>query len=155
MQCVTILLFGAFLSGLLGCAQSRHDQLRGISSRVEKELRTEQREVLAMTGSEQLRSQRLDHLGSLRNTHAAADIALASVPRLLDGDNRLMAYDILEEVYGVIEWNIPLLPGEGTKPLPNAFSSNGLDFNALRAGQLAPSGGGPAGGHRSPSYVAP
>lgn len=106
---------------LTGCA-SRHDQLRAKSDRIENALLTERTKVSAATSAD--RSARLSHLSELRATLSAANIGLGAT-RYLPEQQRDTAFDILDEVYGTIEWNIPLGPGDNKKPLPNAFNPDG------------------------------
>ncbi len=118
------------LAGLMvlgGCAASRVDQLHRKADRVEASLKGEQRRVLALTSAD--RAQRLDHLNSLRTTLSAANVGLGAVPHLVEPDKRDVAYDVLEEVYDTIEWNIPLGPGDPQRPLPSRFSNGVLKLN--------------------------
>lgn len=112
-------------SMLVGCAQSREQQLRAKSERVASQLQGEQRRVLSLAGDPS-RQARLDHLTQLRATLSAANIGLGTVPYLLEEPERPMAYNVLEEVYETIAWNIPLGPGEPKKPLPDAFRDGTL-----------------------------
>lgn len=122
----------ALAGALPGCAVSRKQELKRLSNRVDRQLRSEQHQVLARPLNDPERSARLDALTTLKTTHSLADLGLASAPRLLEGEQLAVAYDVLEEVYGVIEWNIPLMPGQGTKPLPSVFGDTGLNFSALQ-----------------------
>jgi len=131
-MCVIALLV---MAGVLpGCAVSRKQEIKRLSNRVDRQLLNEQHEVLGRSLTDPQRSTRLDHLTTLKTTHSLADVGLASAPRFLEGDDLALAYDVLEEVFGVIEWNIPLMPGRGTKALPNVFGASGLNFSALQAG---------------------
>ncbi len=127
------LLLIAVLVSLTGCSVTRKQEIKRLSNRVESDLKSEQRAVLKRPTTDPERSQRLDHLTTLKTTHSVANVGLATAPRLLAGDDLLLAYDVLEEVFGVIDWNIPLMPGEGTKPLPTMFGPGGLNFSALQA----------------------
>jgi hypothetical protein len=118
----------AFLLTLVGCAQSRAQQLRSKSDRVASQLQGEQRRVLALTG-ESTRQARLDHLTQLRATLSAANIGLGTVPYLLQEPERPVAYDVLDEVYETIAWNIPLGPDQPQKSLPSAFAGGTLNLN--------------------------
>lgn len=121
-------------AALPGCATSRYDQLRARSNHVGKRLSDEQQTVLAQP-PEALRQQRLDHLTTLHYTHSAADIALGSVRHVVPKEQHDLAYDVIDEVYDSIEWNIPLIPGDTLRPLPAAFSGNTLNLSALDARQ--------------------
>lgn len=114
-----------------GCAASRQRELERLSRRVESRLKSEQSQALASQLTDAERRQRLEHLTSLRYTLSAADIGLASVPRLVSEPQRPVAYDVLEEVYSTIEWNIPLGPGDALRGLPRGFSGGAFDFSAL------------------------
>lgn len=118
------LCIGVSLLG--GCALTRHDQLARKSDRVEGNLKKEQRRVLAMAPAEPERSPRLDHLQSLRYTLSAANIALASVKYAVPEAERGLAYDVLEEAYDTIDWNIPLGPNDAKRSLPARFSGGAL-----------------------------
>ena len=142
--CLLVLFITAALP-MTGCSVSRHQEIKRLSDRVEKDLKSEQREVLTLDAGNAERATRLDHLTSLKTTHSIADVGLATAPRLLEGDDLSLAYDILEEAYQTIEWNVPLLPGQGTRDLPNAFGPSGHDFNALRAGMNASDASTPSG----------
>lgn len=112
---------------LVGCSQSREAQLRAKSERVAAQLQGEQRRVLSLAGDPS-RQSRLDHLTQLRATLSAANIGLGTVPYVLEEPERPMAYDVLDEVYETIAWNIPLGPGEPKKPLPEAFRGGSLQL---------------------------
>lgn len=127
---VSVAVVAAMLLG--GCAASRYDQLRARSREVGQLLATEQRAALSETAGAP-RQQRLDHLTGLHYTQSAADIALGSVRHVVPDEQHDLAYDVLDEVYDTIEWNIPLTPGEALRPLPAAFSGNALDLSALGA----------------------
>jgi len=115
-----------------GCATSRVDQLHRRADEVKAELMSEQRKALALSATE--RSQRLDHLSSLRATLSAANVGLGAVPHLVEPGKRDIAYDVLEEVYDTIEWNIPLGPGDMLRPLPSEFSGGTLNLDNVRRG---------------------
>lgn len=123
-------LLSATLAGLMllgGCAASRVDQLHRKADRVEASLKGEQRRILSLDTAD--RAQRLDHLSSLRATLSAANVGLGAVPHLVEPSQRDVAYDVLEEVYDTIEWNIPLGPGDRQRPLPSRFSNGVLKLN--------------------------
>ncbi len=127
----TLSLIGLALL-LSGCAVSRHQELKRMSGRVAKTLRNEQSLALDAEYANALdRESRLDHLTALRTTLSAANIGLASVPRVVPEPQRPLAYDVLEEVYTTIDWNIPLGPGDTLRSLPDAFSGGVLDVSRL------------------------
>jgi hypothetical protein len=108
-----------------GCAVSRHDQVKAHSRRAESQLLAERDRVLA--GERDQRDAWLDHLSTLRVSLSAANVALGSVPWAFPADKRPAAYDVLDEVYSTIEWNVPLGPGKGQpRPLPTQFQNNVL-----------------------------
>jgi hypothetical protein len=109
------------LSFLTGCA-SRYDQLRAKSDRVESALVAERDRQSASDATD--RDARLSHLSKLRATLSAANVGL-NTTRYIPKEQREVAYDILDEVYGTIEWNIPLGPSDNKKPLPSNFNSDG------------------------------
>lgn len=116
---LTIVLAAAAL--LTGCA-SRYDQLRAKSGRVESALVAERTKVAAAESPD--RSARLSHLSDLRATLSAANVGLGAT-RYIPSEQRDVAYDILDEVFGTIEWNIPLGPSDKKKPLPSSFNADG------------------------------
>jgi hypothetical protein len=124
------------LAGLLSasCATSRLAQLEKTARGVESHLIKERGRVLAMPAGDATRPVRLDHLTQLRATLSAANIGLGTVPYLLEEAQRPMAYDVLEEVYATIDWNIPLGPDQPKKQLPAQFMGNTLNLNGSRAG---------------------
>jgi hypothetical protein len=96
---------------------TRADQLRAKAGRVGDELTSEKRRVLeSPPGAE--RDQRLDRLTGLRTALSATNISLGAVPRLVAPENRDIAYDLIEEAYETIRWNIPLGPNEPQRPMP-------------------------------------
>ena len=112
-----------------------------MSKRVGANLRAEQHVALsnsATTAEE--RQQRLEHLTSLRYVLSSANIALGTVPRVVDRAQRPLVYDVLEEVYSTIDWNIPLGAGDAMRPLPMGFApATGLDLSVVEG--VAPGGG--------------
>jgi len=141
----TMLIITGVLAGLLlgGCKLTRYDELKAESRRVAERLRAEQ--SVALVTPPTVRAQKLEHLTSLRYTLSAANVALASVPRYVPEEDRPLAFDVMEEVYATIDWNIPLMPGDEMRALPGAFSSGRLNLDAAR---------GPAPGS-APPYTAP
>ena len=130
---ITLLALAALLILLPACNTSRYGQLRARSAEVKDALEAERDEVLATSNADSAARtesrQRLDHLTSLRYTLTAADLGLAATRRVLPERDRPLAYDTLEQAYDTIEWNIPLLPGEGTRPMPVGFTGAGFDIN--------------------------
>lgn len=123
MVCMT----GALSLG--GCALTRYDELKQQSRSVEARLKKEQSRVLTLKDSQADRAARLDHLTQLRWTLSAANIGLASVPRLITEDKREIAYDVLEETYDTIDWNIPLAPTDVKRELPAQFNGGVLKLD--------------------------
>lgn len=124
-----------------GCSQSRAQKLAARASDVEDSLLEERDRVLTMSQGVE-RSARLDHLSSLNLQLRAANISRAAAPMLLEGQQVDMAYDVLDEVYGTIDWNIPLARDDvQAKALPSLFERTGLDFDRFKAMPVAPAGG--------------
>jgi hypothetical protein len=121
-------LLGLMIIVLGGCATSRVDRLQAKSERVEKALYAEQKQVLAMS-AESERRERLDHLTQLRALLSAANISLGVVPHAIPAEKRDIAYDVLDEAYDTIQWNIPLGAGEARRPLPSQFRNGVLQLN--------------------------
>lgn len=117
----------AGLLSLAACAMSRVDQLHNKADKVESSLKKEQSRVLALNSAD--RSARLDHLNSLRATLSAANVGLGAVPHLIEPAQRDVAYDVIEEVYDTIDWNIPLGPTETKRALPLQFNNGKLNLN--------------------------
>lgn len=114
-----------------GCALSRADQLAHQSDRVESHLVKERDRVMASRTPDS--HQRLDYLSNLRTQLSLADAARKLAPRLLQDPAQVdSAYDILEEVYSTIDWNIPLSPTDASRrAMPDLFGAGGLDFSRL------------------------
>ena len=117
---------------LTGCTLSRAEQLARQSERVETKLLRECDRVTAAPSTPDTGA-RLSHLTDLRTQLTVADAARKLAPRLLQEPEQIdAAYDVLEEVYSTIDWNIPLLPGDrGRKALPSVFGPAGLDFSRI------------------------
>lgn len=111
-----------------GCAFTRQQQLEARAETINGKLVAERSRVLALPAADAERPVRIDHLTNLKLTLSAANIALGSVPRVVPEDQRPLAYDILQEVYGTIDWNIPLGPGDAKKPLPAGWVGNSLQL---------------------------
>lgn len=135
---LSLLALAALLILLPACTTSRYGQLRARSAEVESALKAERDEVLAATApaARAESRQRLDHLTSLRYTLTAADLGLIAARRVLPEADRPLAYDAIEQAYDTIEWNIPLPPGQGTRPLPPAFTGGGFDINRFRSSRV-------------------
>lgn len=114
---------------LTACASSREMMLRRKADRVETQLKSEQKRVLAMPTEDSSRPARLSHLDELRTTLSAANVALGTVSDYVPSPYRGTAYDVLDEVYGTIEWNIPLGPTEMRRALPRQFQGGVLKLN--------------------------
>lgn len=117
----------AFVSVLTGCAMSRADKLEAKSERVEKALLAEQRRIIETQDAE--RQARLDHLTQLRTLLSAANISLGVVPHTVPADKRDIAYDVLDEAYDTIQWNIPLGPRDQKRVLPRGFENGTLKLD--------------------------
>jgi len=116
---------------LLASCATRYDELRSESARVETALTKEQALVLNTDKSPADRQQRLDYLSQLRTTLSAANIGLSTIKYVVPADKQPVAYDVLQEVYGTIKWNIPLGPSDTKKQLPPLFKNNQLNINEL------------------------
>ena len=116
----------AMAAALGGCSVTRYGQLKAKASDVESELKSEQRRVVAMSASAADKDARLDHLTGLRGMLSAANIGLSATRYAIPEDNRDLAYDVLEEAYGTIEWNIPLGPSEPKRAMPARFNNGAL-----------------------------
>lgn len=116
---------------LLAACASRYDQLKSESAQVETALTKEQSLVLNTDKYAADRQQRLDYLSQLRTTLSAANIGLSTVKYVVPADKQPIAYDVLEEVYGTIKWNIPLGPSDPKKQLPALFKNNTLNISEL------------------------
>ncbi|MGH7242769.1 MAG: hypothetical protein ACREJD_05070 [Phycisphaerales bacterium] len=125
-----LLLFPILL--LASCA-SRYDQLKSESAQVETALTKEQSLVLNTDKFASDRQQRLDYLSQLRTTLSAANIGLSTVKYVVPAEQQPIAYDVIQEVYGTIKWNIPLGPSDPKKQLPALFQNNQLNINGLTA----------------------
>jgi hypothetical protein len=112
-----------------GCATNRRDMLRDKADDVGSRLKAEQQRVVAMDQMDPTRAARLDHLTQLRASLSAANVALGAVPRFFKDTEQQTAFDVLEEVYDTIDWNIPLGPGEQPRKVPSQFSTGVLKLN--------------------------
>lgn len=119
------------LTLLLTACASRYDQLKSESNSVEHALIKEQSLILAQPPGTPDRQARLDYLSQLHTTLTAANVGLSTIKYVVPTDKQPLAYDVLEEVYGTIKWNIPLGPSDAKKSLPALFKNNTLNINAL------------------------
>lgn len=127
---------------LPGCAVSRYAQLQKKSDKVESSLKSEQKRVLSLN-TDPTRQSRLDHLSDLRLSLSAADIGLSTVKYAVPAEEQDLAYDVIEQVYDTIDWNIPLGPAESKRPMPTQFSNGRLNLNNLKS-NMKPDGQSPA-----------
>lgn len=125
---VTVLLFVSLplIAMLGGCAASRYDQLRSKSAKIDTALTRERDRAVALPAESPVRAQRIEHLSRLRNELSAVNLGLTGVRRAMPDDMRDVAYDVLEQAYDTINWNIPLGPGDALKPMPSQFSGGVL-----------------------------
>ena len=112
---------------LAGCALTREDQLRHKADRVESMLVKERDTALSAPPDSPDRRAKLEHLTDLRTELSAANLGITAA-KYLPEDKRDSAYDVIEQVYETIEWNIPLAPGERQKPMPKQFSGGKFEF---------------------------
>ncbi|MCK6476478.1 MAG: hypothetical protein L6Q35_06575 [Phycisphaerales bacterium] len=115
------------LSLVGGCAMSREDKLRARSDKIADALIDERDRVLNSTAPDLQRDARLARLNTLRTTLSAINVGLGSA-RYLPEDRRALAYDVIDEAYTTIEWNIPLGPSDQLKPMPAEFQNGQLLF---------------------------
>lgn len=126
MRIVLILLTAVTMLG--GCAMSREDRLRDRADKIEDKLIDERDRVVALPAADPDRAPRLSNLNSLKTSLSAVNIGLGSA-KYLPENRRDVAYDIIEEAYSTIEWNIPLKAGDaGRRPMPEGFVNGKLDL---------------------------
>jgi hypothetical protein len=123
-----VISIGVSFGMLGGCAVSRSDQLHRKADRVGSALEKERDRVVAMSEGSADRSGRIQHLTTLRNQLSAANVGLGTV-RLLPPETRDTAYDVLDQAYDTIKWNIPLGPADPKRALPLQFSDGVLRLN--------------------------
>lgn len=111
--------------GLGGCQVTRQQKLRAKSDKVEHNLVKERDRVLKAYKTSE-REPRLAHLTSLHGTLSLTNVALGTVPLLVPYEQRDVAYDILDEAYDAIDWNIPLGPNDVNKPMPMQLQGSSL-----------------------------
>jgi hypothetical protein len=134
-----VMVCGTF--GLGACATKPTEgyslgSLRQRSSSVERKLLSA-RDFAVDTLPADERGASIKHLSTLRFVLSAANISLIAVDsQLTKSEHRQVAYAVLDETLGTIEWNIPILPGKGQRGFPSLFSpqTSGLNFDAIRAG---------------------
>ncbi len=125
---MTVMAIGTLLAG---CSTSPLARLERKADRIEGSLMSEKKRVLSMSAGEPGRAARLDYLSQLRGTLSAANVARATVPYVVEEAQRPIAYNVLDEVYSTIEWNIPLGPNDpARKMMPSSFSGNTLRLDA-------------------------
>lgn len=130
---LVLVLAAAGLVNLGGCAVSRADQLRAKGEQIESMLVSERGRALVMDNPA-ARTGKISHLTNLRTQLSVVNVARASAPHFLESPHLESAYDVIEEAYGTIAWNIPLGPNDAAiRPLPAQFGPSGLDFNAFTA----------------------
>ena len=118
--------------GMASCAVTREQKLERQADRVESRLVAERDRVLELSAADPGRTARLDHLSGLKATLSAANVARGLVPQLMEESQRGVAYDVLEETYSTIEWNIPLDPrSQAARPLPAGFNGGTLNLGEL------------------------
>lgn len=135
-----MVVLGVALVTLGGCRSAERERtsvesLRYRSERVERNLLHARDKSLSSGGIQS--GVQIGHLTTLRLALSAANISLAAVEtELVKPEHRAVAYSVLDEAYGTIDWNIPILPGQGQRALPGLFApqSGGLNFNAIRQG---------------------
>ncbi len=111
-----------------GCAMSREDRLHARADRISDSLLSERDQAMKLSPIDPRRPERLAHLSSLRTTLSAVNIGLGAV-RYLPEARREVGYDVIEEAYSTIEWNIPLGPGEAPRPMPSQFVNGVLKLD--------------------------
>lgn len=121
---------------LCGCAMSRQAQLERRADRLEDDLKSAQAKALATTPPDRTK---LDHLTSIRSQLSLANVARGAVPYTVPEDQQPIAWDILDEVYGTPEWNLPL-PASQARPLPAGFAGGKLNLQAAPDPRLKPPG---------------
>jgi DNA repair ATPase RecN len=110
-----------------GCAISREGQLRNKGEQVESKLSAERDKVLTLSADDPARQARLNRLNELRTELTAANLGITAA-KLVPESNRDAAYDVVEQMYDTIEWNIPIPPGQKMRPLPKEYSGGNLQF---------------------------
>ncbi len=125
----------AILFSTGGCTLTRAQKLERKAERIESSLVKERDKAVALRATDALGSSaKLDHLTTLRGTLSVANGALAAVPYVFKDPERDLAYDVLDEVYGTIEWNIPLLPGDSSmRAMPTQFTNGRINLAELKA----------------------
>lgn len=112
---------------LCGCAMTREGQLREKGAEVESRLSAQRDKVLAMPADDGTRRAELDRLTDLRSQLTAANLGITAA-QFVPEDKRNAAYDVVEQMYDTIEWNIPIPPGGQSRPLPKEYSGGKLNF---------------------------
>lgn len=125
-----VVLLAALLP-LASCAMSREQELRKKSDAVEAQLLGEQQRIVELPAAEPNRAPRLAHLTKLRTLLSATDIAFSTAKHSLPDDRRAIAYDVIEQAYDTIQWNIPLGPADPQREMPAAMRDGVLNLNEL------------------------
>jgi small-conductance mechanosensitive channel len=112
---------------LTACAVSREDRLRDKADRLNDKLVDEREKILDNPQFVESRDAQLTHLTTLRTTLSAINIGLGSTRYLAEQD-RDLAYDVIEEAYDTIEWNIPYASPSMQKTMPMQFQNGVLNF---------------------------
>lgn len=112
---------------LTACAVSREDRLRDKADRLNDKLIDEREKILDNAQFAESRDAQLTHLTTLRTTLSAINIGLGSTRYLAEQDREL-AYDVIEEAYDTIEWNIPYASPSMQKTMPLQFQNGVLNF---------------------------
>jgi hypothetical protein len=109
--------------------------LRDRARHVERQLLAQRDRAMADTATARAR---LAPLTNLRLALSVANVSLAAVEtELVKPEHRSVAYSVMDEVYGTIDWNIPLAGVAGSEQLrtmPTLFAPTGLNFSAIRQG---------------------
>ncbi|MFO0856839.1 MAG: hypothetical protein U0640_05705 [Phycisphaerales bacterium] len=113
------------VSALGGCQVTRLQKLHAKSDKVERNLVKERDRVLKTDKSDE-RQPRLAHLSSLHGTLSLTNVALGTIPLIVPADQRDVAYDVIDEAYDTIDWNIPLGPNDAKKPMPMQLQGSAL-----------------------------
>jgi hypothetical protein len=112
---------------LTACTVTREDRLRAKADRLNDKLIDEREKVLDNAQFAESRDAQLTHLTTLRTTLSAINLGLGSTRYLAEQD-RDLAYDVIEEAYDTIEWNIPYAAPSLQKTMPLQFQNGALKF---------------------------
>lgn len=127
---MSVAVGATLLLGVGGCEVTRYGQLTKKADRVESDLKKEQAKALTLTPGDPARAAKLEHLTSLRNQLSAANVGLSAVKYVVPPEQRNVGYDVIEQVYDTIDWNIPLSASDpGKKMMPSQFSDGVLKLS--------------------------